>query len=211
MSCPTNKKAHATEADAIQFDIRNREAHPESERQYPYLCEDCGAHHLTAMPTGDKTRARVNFDEAAKFNVSKPRRTVEENLELQRQVIALTHRGLSAKAIAEQLGISEPTVYSLRGGKIGGLSGTIEGIEAKQLSLQEQIAALQAQVKQEEERKKMIIELRQLRVQWNEDENGERTLLITHDQNRFVLLKEDGPKLVQLLQQRLAELKVAAD
>ncbi len=206
MSCPSNKKAHATEAEAIQFEIRNRQIYPEQERQYPYACDQCTAYHLTSTPPGDKTLARVNYEEAALYNVTKTRRTPEEQIELQRRVIEMTQQGLPAKLIAERLDIDQATVYKLRAGKsLGGLRNTVEGIEAKQLSLKEQMAAIQAQIDAEEQRKKMIIELRQLRCQWHEDEAGERMLVITQDQNRFTLVADDALKLFDLLQERLAE------
>jgi hypothetical protein len=65
-SCVSGKKSYQAESEALQFEITNRQRYPEAERQYPYLCEDCGSHHLSAMPTGDKTRSRVNYEEAAK-------------------------------------------------------------------------------------------------------------------------------------------------
>ena len=206
MTCPTGKKPHATQADAVQFELENQKRFPDQERQYPYLCEQCGAHHLTSTPTGDTTLARVNYEEAALYNVTKQRRTVEEQIELQRKVIEMTQQGVPAKIIADRLDIDQATVYKLRAGRtVGGLKNTVEGIEAKQLSLKEQMAAIQAQIDAEEQRKKMIIEMRQLKVQWHEDETGERMLVITQDQNRFTLVADDALKLFELLQERLSE------
>lgn len=202
-SCTNGKKCFQTEGEAVQFEITNRQKNNWQE-QYPYLCDDCGFHHLTSTPTGDGTRSRVNYDEAAKY-VVRTRRSAEEMLELNTKVRDLTAQGYNTKAIAEQLDISEGQVYALRNGKAGGLNKTVAGIEQKQLSIQERIAELQRELELEERRKQLMIEMRQLKVQWSQDENGERLLVITQDQYRFTVLPEDASKLCDLLKARLAE------
>src|SRR5262249_23303607 len=159
----------------------------------PYLCEVCGFHHLSTMLSGEMTRARVNYEDASKY-VVRTRRTPEEQLKLRDEVLELTRRGITAQAIADKLGVSTVTVYNLRSGRVSGaLSKTVEGIEIKQLSIQEQISRLQAQLEAEERRKQELIEARQLRVQWSEVD-GERILVISQNQNRFSLLPEDAAK-----------------
>src|SRR5579863_8582234 len=139
----TNKKCFQTEGDALRFEIENRRQY-NNRQQYPYLCEHCGFHHLSTLPVGETTRARVDYGFAAKY-VVRPRRTAEEQLELHSQIVELTNQGKTTQEIADQLSISTATVYNLRNGKLSGvLAKTVEGIEIKKLSIQEQIARLQA-------------------------------------------------------------------
>ena len=200
----TGKKCHQTEAAAVRFEIDNRQRFKDSAQQYPYLCEDCGFHHLSALPAGEPTRARVNYDEASKY-VVRTRRTAEEQAELFEQIMQLTRDGKSAQQIADELKITLQTVYNLRNGKLSGsLNNTVQGIEIKKLSIQEQIAKLQADLESEERRKQQLIEARQLRVQWSEIPGGEYVLVITKDLERFTILPEDATKLIKLLEQAFA-------
>lgn len=205
----TNKKCFQTEADALRFEIENRHQYG-NPQQYPYLCEECDFHHLSSLPTGETTRARVNLGDAAKYIVRTTRRSAEEQLELHNKIVELTNRGFNTQQIADELKISTATVYNLRNGKLSGaLAKTVEGIEIKKLSIQEQIAKLQADLEAEERRKQQLIEARQIRVQWSEAD-GEPILVITQDQNRFSLLPEDAAKLIKLLESMLAAQKMAA-
>jgi DNA-binding CsgD family transcriptional regulator len=200
--CETNKKCFQTEGDAIKFEIENRQRN-NLEKQHAYLCEVCGFYHLSALPPGDNTRSRVNYGEASKY-VVRARRTPEEQLKLREEILELTRQGMAAQAIADKLQISPMTVYNMRSGKMtGALSKTVQGIEVRQLSIQEQIAKLQAELVLEEKRKQEIIEARQLKVQWSEVEGGDRILVITQDQNRFSLTPEDAAKLHELLEETL--------
>ena len=200
----TNKKCFQTDADALRFEIENRRQY-NNEQQHPYLCEHCGFHHLSKLPPGETTRARIDYDEAAKY-VVRIRRTAEEQLELRDQIIELSNQGKTSQQIADQLKISLATVYNLRNGKLSGaLAKTVEGIEIKKLSIQEQIAKLQADLEAEERRKQQLIEARQLRVQWSEVPGGDRVLVITQDQNRFALIPEDATKLITLLSEAFAK------
>jgi hypothetical protein len=201
----TNKKCFQTEADALRFEIENRRQY-NNEQQYPYFCEDCGFHHLSKLPTGETTRARVDYEEAAKYVVRTTRRTADKQLELHGQIVELTNQGKTTQQISDQLKISTATVYNLRNGKLSGaLAKTVEGIEIKKLSIQEQIAKLQADLEAEERRKQQVIEARQLRVQWSEVSGGDRVVVITQDQNRFTLIPEDAIKLITLLKEAFAQ------
>jgi len=204
----TNKKCFQTDGDALIFEIENRRQYG-NPQQYPYLCEYCGFHHLSKLPAGETTRARIDYEDAAKY-VVRTRKTADEQLELHNQIVELTNQGKTTQQIAEQLHISTATVYNLRNGKLSGaLAKTVEGIEIKKLSIQEQIARLQTELEAEERRKQQLIEARQLRVQWSEA-SGEPILVITQDQNRFSLLPEDAAKLIKLLESMLAAQKMAA-
>jgi transposase len=201
----TNKKCFQTEGDALRFEIENRRQYG-NPQQYPYLCEHCGFHHLSKLPVGETTRARVDYEDAAKYVVRTTRRTADEQLELHNQIVELTNQGKTTQQIAEQLNISTATVYNLRNGKLSGaLAKTVEGIEIKKLSIQEQIAKLQTELEAEEKRKQQLIEARQLRVQWSEVPGGDRVLVITQDQNRFALIAEDATKLITLLKEAFAK------
>src|SRR5207245_1661531 len=92
----TNKKCFQTDADAIRFEIENRHQYGNLQ-QYPYLCEECGFHHLSRLPAGETTRARVNYESAGNYIVRTTRRSAEEQLELHNKIVELTNRGLNTQ------------------------------------------------------------------------------------------------------------------
>jgi Homeodomain-like domain len=198
----TNKKCHETEKGAIDFEILNRERH-QSVKQYPYLCPDCNFYHLSSMPTGETTRARVDLEDASKY-VVRTRRNAEEQERLRDEVLELTRIGWSAQRIADKLKISSVTVYNLRN------SRTVEGIETKKLSIQEQIAKLQAELEAQERRKQELIEAQLLQARWSTAANSSEPLVvITQRENRWALPIEDATRLHKLLSKLLTE-KAAA-
>jgi DNA-binding CsgD family transcriptional regulator len=205
--CKTGKKCFQTNGEAVQFEIQNRQKFGDPP-QYTYLCEDCGFHHLSHLPPGEPRRAKVDYDEAAKYAV-RTRRTPDEQLELRDRIMELTDQGKTSQQIADELKVSVTTVYNLRSARLtGALAKTVEGIEIRQKTIQEQIAELQAQLQAEERKKKEIIEAKQLKVQWSEIPSGrgtERILVITQNEERFPLVPEEAMKLAELLRERLDE------
>jgi hypothetical protein len=106
MNCKSNKKCFESEQAAVDFERMNREKYGLA-AQHAYKCEECEYFHLTALPPGTESMARVNY---GNFGVvSSQRKRVVITPEQEHKARELHKSGLSIVEIQKRLGLNHGT------------------------------------------------------------------------------------------------------
>jgi hypothetical protein len=110
--CKSSKKHFETENEAIDFEQSNREKY-NSARQHTYKCDECSGFHLSALPPGTETMARINYNNFSRVPRTRGRQPQTVSVDQEVEIRKLRDEGLSVVKISQKTGIYSCRIKSL--------------------------------------------------------------------------------------------------
>jgi transposase len=179
--CP-DKKYFASHADAETWERENRGKYDNPTQQFPYLCEDCSAFHLSPL----RPQEREEKKDQSVTPTSPREKAGERRVQAQR----LSAEGMSITQIAKEPGIDDSSVYYyLNKGRSPAphkghraVMPSLDSIQIQKRKVEEELRLSQEKLQALQEQEQELIEHNRLKLSWLDG-----AVLLQRGDNRITL------------------------